>query len=188
MEDMKHKIGGSQAGSSSRPRYSGNPPQQFKQGYQHQHQHQHQRQNQQQQYQRQFPQQQQQYRQNNQQGGNQYQRQNNQVACLPALATNQNNHIMPAQGGSRACFHYGEQGHWANHCPKKAAQQQPAPNALVRQNAMQQGSNNHGQPRAQYGKVNHLEVDTVQETPGVALGTFSVEYHSANVLFDTGAT
>jgi predicted aspartyl protease len=36
--------------------------------------------------------------------------------------------------------------------------------------------------------VNHLEVDTVQETPGVALGTFSVEYHSANVLFDTGAT
>jgi hypothetical protein len=33
-----------------------------------------------------------------------------------------------------------------------------------------------------------LEADTVQETPGVALGTFLVEYHSANVLFDTGAT
>jgi hypothetical protein len=48
MEDRKHKIGGSQVGSSSRPRYSGNPPQPFKQG--HQHQHQHQRQNQQQQY------------------------------------------------------------------------------------------------------------------------------------------
>jgi hypothetical protein len=53
---------------------------------------------------------------------------------------------------------------------------------------MHQGSNNCGQPRAQYGKVNHLEADTVQETPGVALGTFSVEYHSTNVLFDTGAT
>jgi hypothetical protein len=52
---------------------------------------------------------------------------------------------------------------------------------------MQQGGNNRGQPRAQYGKVNHLEADTVQETLGVALGTFSVEYHSANVLFDTGA-
>jgi hypothetical protein len=52
---------------------------------------------------------------------------------------------------------------------------------------MQQGSNNHGQPRAQYGKVNQLEADTVQETPGVALGTFLVEYQSANVLFDTGA-
>ena len=44
MEDRKRKIGGSQARSSSRPRYSGNSPQQFKQGHQHQHQ-----------YQRQFP-------------------------------------------------------------------------------------------------------------------------------------
>jgi hypothetical protein len=117
MNDRKHKIGGPQVGSSSRPCYSGNPTQPFKQG----HQHQHQRQNQQQQYQRQFPQQQQ-YRQNNQQGGNQYQRQSNQVACLPTPATNQNNQAAPDQGGSHACFHYGEQGHWANHCPKKAAQ------------------------------------------------------------------
>jgi hypothetical protein len=162
MEDRKRKIGGPQVGSSSHPRYSGNPPQQFKQG----HQHQRQRQNQPQQYQRQFPQQQL-YRQNNQQGGNQYQCQSNQAARLPAPATNQNNQAAPAQGGSRACFHYGEQGHWANHCPKKAAQQQPAPNALVRQIAMQQGGNNRGQPRVQYGKVNHLEADTVQDTPGV---------------------
>jgi hypothetical protein len=36
--------------------------------------------------------------------------------------------------------------------------------------------------------VNHLETDTIKETLGVALGTFSVEYHSTNVLFDTGAT
>jgi hypothetical protein len=36
--------------------------------------------------------------------------------------------------------------------------------------------------------VKHLEADTVQETPGVALGTVSVESHSTNVLFDTGAT
>jgi hypothetical protein len=26
---------------------------------------------------------------------------------------------------------------------------------------MQQGGNNRGQPHAQYGKVNHLEADTV---------------------------
>jgi hypothetical protein len=75
-----------------------------------------------------------------------------------------------------------------NHYPKKVAQQQPAPNALARQNALQQGGNNRGQPRAQFRKVNHLEADTVQETPGVAQGTFSVKNHSANVLFDTGAT
>jgi hypothetical protein len=53
---------------------------------------------------------------------------------------------------------------------------------------MQPEGNNRGQPRAQYGKVNHLEADTVQETPRVPLGTFLVKYHSANVLFDTGAT
>jgi hypothetical protein len=53
---------------------------------------------------------------------------------------------------------------------------------------MQPGGNNRGQPPSQYGKVNHLEADTVQETLGVALGTFLVEYHSANVLFDTRAT
>jgi hypothetical protein len=35
--------------------------------------------------------------------------------------------------------------------------------------------------------VNHLEANTVQETPGVALGMFLVKSHSANVLFDTGA-
>jgi hypothetical protein len=52
---------------------------------------------------------------------------------------------------------------------------------------MQQGGKNRGQPRSQYGKVNHFEADTVQETLGVALRMFSVEYHSANV-FDTRAT
>jgi hypothetical protein len=31
MEDQKRKIGGPQPGSNSHPRFSGNPPQQFKQ-------------------------------------------------------------------------------------------------------------------------------------------------------------
>jgi hypothetical protein len=75
-----------------------------------------------------------------------------------------------------------------SHCPKKAAQQQSAPNVPIRQNAPQQGANNYGQLRAQYVKVNHLEADTIQETPGVALGTFSVKSYSINVLFDTEAT
>jgi hypothetical protein len=44
MEDRKRKIGGPQPGSSSRPLYSGNSSQQFKQGHQHQHQRQHQHQ------------------------------------------------------------------------------------------------------------------------------------------------
>jgi hypothetical protein len=33
MEDKKRKFGGPQVGSSNRPRYSGNPPQPFKQGH-----------------------------------------------------------------------------------------------------------------------------------------------------------
>jgi Rps23 Pro-64 3,4-dihydroxylase Tpa1-like proline 4-hydroxylase len=42
MEDRKHKMCGPRVGSSSRPRYSGNLPQQFKSGQQHQHQRQNQ--------------------------------------------------------------------------------------------------------------------------------------------------
>jgi hypothetical protein len=89
MEDRKHKVGGPQAGSSSHPRFLGNPPQQFKQSHPQGHQHHNQRQHQQQ-FQRQFPQQQQ-YRQHKQPGGSQYQRQNNQAPRLPTLLTNQNN-------------------------------------------------------------------------------------------------
>jgi hypothetical protein len=47
MEDRKRKISGPQPGSSNRPRFSGNPPQQFRQN---------QRPPQQQQFQRQYPQ------------------------------------------------------------------------------------------------------------------------------------
>jgi hypothetical protein len=106
MEDRKRKIGGSQAGSSSRPRYSGNHVQASSPS-------------------RTpasastsasapvavleavpsaaatIPSQQPARR-------NQYQRQNNQAPHLPAPATNQNNHIVPAQEGGRGCFHCGE--------------------------------------------------------------------------------
>jgi hypothetical protein len=65
MEDHKRKIGGPQPRSNNRPRFSGNPPLQFRQN---------QRRPQQQQFQRQYPQHQQQNRQNNQSGGGQFQR------------------------------------------------------------------------------------------------------------------
>jgi hypothetical protein len=67
MEDRKRKISGPQPGSSNRPCFSGNQPQQFRQN---------QRPPQQQQFQRQYPQHQYQNRQNNQPGGGQFQRQN----------------------------------------------------------------------------------------------------------------
>jgi hypothetical protein len=74
------------------------------------------------------------------------------------------------------------------HCPKKAAQQQSAPNAPARQNIPHQGASNRVQTRYNHGRLNHLEAEAVQETPGMVAGTFTVESHLAEVLFDTGAT
>jgi hypothetical protein len=39
-----------------------------------------------------------------------------------------------------------------------------------------------------HGRLNHLEVKAVQKIPGMIVGMFSVESHSTEVLFDTGAT
>jgi hypothetical protein len=72
-------------------------------------------------------------------------------------------------------------------CPKKMAQQQTNPNAPTRQGVLQQAAGNHGQAYNR-GKVNHLEAEAIQDAPDVAVGMFSVESHSAKVLFDTGAT
>jgi hypothetical protein len=94
---------------------------------------------QQQQFQRQYPQHQHQNRQNNQSGGGQFQRQNQQAPRLPAPVNQQNSQATPVQGGSRACFHCGEQGHWVMQCPKKAAQQQSGPSAPTKQNVSQPG-------------------------------------------------
>jgi hypothetical protein len=63
MEDRKRKISEPQPGSSNRPCFSGNQPQQFRQN---------QRPPQQQQFQRQYPQHQYQNRQSNQSGGGQF--------------------------------------------------------------------------------------------------------------------
>jgi hypothetical protein len=179
MEDHKRKIGGPQPGSSNRPRFSGNPPQQFKQN---------QRPPQQQQFQRQYPKHQQQNRQNNQSGGGQFQRQNQQAPRLLAPATNQNSQAARVQGGSRACFHSVEQGHWVMQCPKKAAQLQSGPIAPAKQNVSQPVAGNRSQPRYNHGRLNHLEAEAVQETPGMTVGMFPVDSHIAEVLFDTGAT
>jgi hypothetical protein len=73
------------------------------------------------------------------------------------------------------------------HCPKKMAQQQTNPNAPTRQGVPQQAAGNRGQAD-NYGKVNHLEAEVIQDAPDVVVGMFSVESHPAKVLFDTGAT
>jgi predicted aspartyl protease len=74
------------------------------------------------------------------------------------------------------------------HCPKKAAQQQPGPSAPVKQNVSQLGAGNRVQTRYNHGRLNHLEAEAVQETPGKIVGMFPVDSHIAEVLFDTGST
>jgi hypothetical protein len=73
------------------------------------------------------------------------------------------------------------------HCPKKAAQQQPTYNTPSIQGAPQQASGSYGQAYNS-GKVNHLEVEAIQDAPDVAVGMFPVESHPTKVLFDTSAT
>jgi hypothetical protein len=125
---------------------------------------------------------------NNQSGGGQFQRQSQQALRLPAPANQHNSQAAPVQGGSRACFHYGEQDHWVMQCPKKAAQQQSGPNAPAKQNVSQPGAGNRSQPHYNHGRLNHLEAKAVQETPGMIVGMFPVDSHIAEVLFDTSAT
>jgi hypothetical protein len=74
------------------------------------------------------------------------------------------------------------------HCPKKVAQQQSGPSVPAKQNVSQPGGGNHAHTRYNHGRLNHLEVDAVQETPVMIVGMFLVESHIAEVLFDTGAT
>jgi hypothetical protein len=72
--------------------------------------------------------------------------------------------------------------------PKKATQQQLGPSAPAKQNVSQPGAGNRSQPRYNHGRLNHLEAEAVQETPGMTVGMFPVNSHIAEVLFDTGAT
>jgi hypothetical protein len=73
-------------------------------------------------------------------------------------------------------------------CPKKVAQQQSGPSAPAKQNVSQPGAGNRSQPHYNHGRLNHLEAEAVQETPGMTVGMFPVDSHIAEVLFDTGAT
>jgi hypothetical protein len=72
-------------------------------------------------------------------------------------------------------------------CPKKAAQQQLGPSAPAKQNVSQPRAGNRSQPRYNHGRLNHMEAEAVQETPGMTVDMFPVDSHFAEVLFDTRA-
>jgi hypothetical protein len=71
---------------------------------------------------------------------------------------------------------------------EEGTHQQSGPNAPPKQNVSQPRAGNRSQSRYNHGRLNHLEADAVQETPGMIVGMFLVDSHIAEVLFDTGAT
>ena len=92
--------------------------------------------------------------------------------------------------GGTVCFKCGENGHYANVCPKRNA-----PNTPVQSQQMQQMRNgnhtpqeNKGQQSYARGKVNHMSIETAQENPQVVLGMFLVDSVPASVLFYSGAS
>jgi hypothetical protein len=62
------------------------------------------------------------------------------------------------------------------------------PSAPAKQNVSQPGAGNRSQPCYNHGRLNHLEAEAVQKTPGMIVGMFLVDSHISEVLFDTGAT
>jgi hypothetical protein len=73
-------------------------------------------------------------------------------------------------------------------CPKKVAQQQSDPSAPNKAECAPAWAGNRSQTCYNHGRLNHLEAEAVQETPGMTVGMFPVDSHIAEVLFDTGAT
>ena len=97
----------------------------------------------------------------------------------------------------KGCFHYGETGHFANNCPKKAAQNNSGQfnNNGQRQNQQQQQPRNgnqnqqanRGQQNYARGRVNHVTAESAQEAQDVVIGMNLVNSAPASVLFDSGA-
>jgi hypothetical protein len=87
------------------------------------------------------------------------------------------------------CYSCGQSGHYANRCPRKQANQTPAPctNQNINHNANNSASTlaRQNQVRA---RVNHVAVEDAQAVPDVIIGMILVNDNNAIVLFDSGAS
>ena len=87
------------------------------------------------------------------------------------------------------CHNCGQSGHYANRCPRKPANQTPAPgtNQNINRNANNSASTPVRQNEAR-ACVNHVAVEDAQAAPDVIIGMILVNNNGTIVLFDSGAS
>jgi hypothetical protein len=87
------------------------------------------------------------------------------------------------------CYRCGQTGHYANRCPRKQANQTPAP--CINQNLNRNANNSATTPVRQnqaHARVNHVVVEDAQATPDVIISMIFVNDNNAIVLFDSRAS
>jgi hypothetical protein len=87
------------------------------------------------------------------------------------------------------CYSSGQTGHYANRCPRKQANQTPAPG--TNQNLNRNANNSAATPARQNqarAHVNHVVVEEAQAAPDVIIGMILVNDNNAIMLFDSGAS
>jgi hypothetical protein len=87
------------------------------------------------------------------------------------------------------CYSCGQNGHYANRCPRKQATQTLAPgtNQNLNRNANNSTTTLARQNQA-HARVNHVVVEDAQAAPDVIIGMILVNDNNAIVLFDSGAS
>jgi hypothetical protein len=87
------------------------------------------------------------------------------------------------------CYSCGQTWHYANRCPRKQANQTPAPG--TNQNLNRNANNSAATPARQNQArtcVNHVAVEDAQAAPDIIIGMILVNDNNAIVLFDSGAS
>jgi hypothetical protein len=87
------------------------------------------------------------------------------------------------------CYSCGQTGYYANRCPRKQANQTPAPG--TNQNLNRNANNSATTPARQNqarAHVNHVAVEDAQAALDDIIGMILVNDNNAIVLFDSGAS
>jgi hypothetical protein len=87
------------------------------------------------------------------------------------------------------CYSCGQSGHYANRCPRKQANQTPAPgtNPNINRNANNSTSTLTRQNQAR-ARVNYVAIENAQAAPDVIIGMILVNDNNTIILFDSGAS